>query len=420
MIVNFLILLAGLAIYAGYGLSGLAYILAVTGLSYLAGRLIPKHPWVLWISVMFNVVALLVLKLQPLTGMEFMAPLGISYFTLQIISYHVDVYRGKYEPERNLLRYGLFVTYLPHIFLGPIERYDKMVPALFEQRHIDWDGVSSGGARLLWGLFKKLVIAARAGVIVSAVSGDPEQFRGAYALAAMLLYAVQLYADFSGGIDLVLGVSRMLGIRLSENFDAPYFSESFREFWRRWHMTLGSWLRDYVYIPLGGNRKGKARKTINVIVTFLVSGLWHGVHYLLWGLFNGIFVALGDKCKTRWKTLNRAATFLLVSLLWSFFIWPDSMTALKMIVSLFTTWNYGAFFAGVGTLGLNLGEWIVLAAGAGLLWAYDGLRNRINRRFYTLCPAGRVAVIGALGLAVLIFGMYGIGFNAEAFIYSRF
>ena len=162
-------------------------------------------------------VALLVLKLQPLTGMEFMAPLGISYFTLQIISYHVDVYRGKYEPERNLLRYGLLVTYLPHIFLGPIERYDKMVQALFEQRHIDWDGVSSGGARLLWGLFKKLVIAARAGVIVSAVSGDPEQFRGAYALAAMLLYAVQLYADFSGGIDLVLGVSRMLGIRLSVN-----------------------------------------------------------------------------------------------------------------------------------------------------------------------------------------------------------
>ena len=153
-------------------------------------------------------------------------------------------------------------------------------------------------------------------------------------------------------------------------------------------MTLGSWLRDYVYIPLGGNRKGKARKTINVIVTFLVSGLWHGVHYLLWGLFNGIFVALGDKCKTRWKTLNRAATFLLVSLLWSFFIWPDSMTALKMIGSLFTTWNYGAFFAGIGTLGLNLGEWIVLAAGAGLLWTYDGLRNRINRRFYTLCQSG--------------------------------
>ena len=420
MMINFLIFLAGLAIYAGYGIPGLVYLLAATALSYLAGLLIPKHRWVMHVSVILNAAMLVAVKLQPVTGMEILAPMGVSYFTLQIISYHVDLYRGKYEPERNILRYGMYVTYLPHIFLGPIERYDSFVPACFDNRKITWDGISSGAARALWGLFKKLAIASRAGVIVSAISADPTQFRGAYAFAAMLMYSVQLYADFSGGIDMVLGVSKMLGIRMSENFNAPYFSESFQEFWRRWHMTLGSWLREYVYIPLGGNRKGKARKLFNSIVTFLVSGLWHGVHYLLWGLINGIFVAFGEKLKTPWKFLNRICTFLLVTLLWSFFVWPETMTALQMIGSLFTTFNYGALFAGIGELGLNLGEGIVLGASLLALWGYDVYRERIEKKFQSLCPAGRLAVIGALGLVILVFGMYGIGFNADEFIYSRF
>ncbi|MBR3972819.1 MAG: MBOAT family protein [Oscillospiraceae bacterium] len=420
MMINFLIFLAGLAIYAGYGIPGLAYLMAATAISYIAGLLIPKHRWVMHVSVILNAAMLVAVKLQPVTGMEILAPMGVSYFTLQIISYHVDLYRGKYEPERNVLKYGMYVTYLPHIFLGPIERYDSFVPACFDNRKITWDGISSGAARALWGLFKKLVIAFRAGVIVSAISADPTQFRGAYAFAAMLMYSVQLYADFSGGIDMVLGVSRMLGIRMSENFNAPYFSESFQEFWRRWHMTLGSWLRAYVYIPLGGNRKGKARKLFNSIVTFLVSGLWHGVHYLLWGLINGVFVAFGEKLKTRFKFLNRIVTFLMVTILWSFFVWPETGTALRMIGSLFTTFNYGAFFAGVGELGLNLGESIVFAASVLALWGYDVFRDRIEKKFHSLCSAGRLAVIGALGLVILVFGMYGIGFNAEEFIYSRF
>ena len=420
MVLNVLILLAGLAVYAGYGLSGLVYLLAATVLSWLAGLLIPKHRWVMPLSVVLNGLILLAVKLQPVTGLEFTAALGISYFTLQIISYNVDISRGKYEPERNLLKYGLFVTYLPHIFLGPIERYDTFVPAAFDRRRITWDGISRGGVRILWGAFKKLAIASRAGVLVGAISGDPEQFRGAYALAAMVLYSVQLYADFSGGIDMVLGVSQMLGISMSENFDTPYFSQSFQEFWRRWHMTLGSFFREYVYIPLGGNRKGKARKLLNSIITFLVSGLWHGIHYLLWGLLNGIFVSFGEKFKTRWKFLNQLVTFLLVSILWSFFVWPDTMTALGMIGSLFTTFNYGAFFAGIGALGLNLGEGIVFGLSVLALWVYDVKWETIGKKFSTLCPAGRLAVMGALGLIVLIFGMYGIGFNAEEFIYSRF
>jgi hypothetical protein len=185
-------------------------------------------------------------------------------------------------------------------------------------------------------------------------------------------------------------------------------------------MTLGSWLREYIYIPLGGNRKGKIRKIFNTLVTFLVSGLWHGVHYLLWGLLNGIFVCFGTKLQTRWKTLNRIGTFLVISLLWSFFIWPDALTALKMVGSVFTTFNYGAFFTTIGTLGLTGADWIILGAALLLLWGYDLWHKALWQWFDRRHVAVRTAVICALALLVMLFGMYGIGFNAEAFIYSRF
>lgn len=419
MIVNVLIFVLGLAVYAGYGLSGLAYLLGATVISYGAGLLIPKHKWVLWISVGLNALALLAVKAQPVTGWEFAAPLGISYFTLQIIAYNADIYREKYSPERNFFRYALHITYLPHIFIGPIEPYPAMRDSL-ARRRITWDGIGEGALRTVWGLFKKYVIATRAGVIVSAISGDPEAYRGAFALAAMVLYSIQLYTDFSGGIDMVLGVSRMLGLRLSENFNAPYFSQSFQEFWRRWHMTLGGWLREYIYIPLGGNRKGKVRKFINSIITFLVSGLWHGIHYLLWGLINGIFVSFSEKLKTKWKFVNQAVTFLMVTLLWSFFVWPETLLALRMVVSVFTTFNYRDFFATVGTLGLTLGDWIVFAEALVLLWLYDWNRETFDRKLRGFFPPLKTCIICILALLVLVFGMYGIGFNASEFIYSRF
>ena len=419
MMIDILILVVGLAVYAGYGISVL-YLLAVTLFSYLVGRLIPKYRFVMWISVVLLTLPLLFLRVQQwLPWPSIIAPLGISYFTLQIIAYHVDIYRGKYEPEKNLLRYGLFVTYLAHIFIGPIESYPRMRAAL-EERRISVDGILKGAVRALWGLFKKLVIAARLSVIISAISADPEQFNGAFSLAAMLLYSIQLYADFSGGIDIVLGVSRMLGIRMSENFDAPYFSQSIQEFWRRWHITLGGWLREYVYFPLGGSRKGKLRKYFNTIVTFLVSGIWHGSGFLLWGLMHGIFVSFGDKLKTKSKTLNRVFTFLLVSILWSFFIWPETTTVLRMVGSVFTVFNYNVLFAGIRGMGLTAGDWVVLGTACLLLWLYDWKSRSLKTRFCAFPPAVKLGTICLLALAVLTFGMYGIGFTASEFIYSRF
>ena len=417
MIINILIFLVGLLVYAGYGIPGLLYLLAATLISYGIGLLIPRRRWTMWLGVGANVIMLLMMKLQPVTGISLLAVFGISYFSLQIIGYLVDIYRGKLEPEKNLFRYALFITYLPHLFVGPIQKYD---PKLFENRKITWDGIAEGAARALWGGIKKLVIASRVGVIIGAISAAPETYSGAYALAAMLLYSLQLYSDFSGGIDIVLGISRMLGLRLSENFDAPYLSQSFQEFWRRWHMTLGAWLKEYVYIPLGGNRKGKFRKTLNLIATFLVSGIWHGIEYLLWGVINGIFVAFGTKLQTKWKHLNRVLTFLLISLLWCFFVWPDALTAGKMVMSVFTTFNYGDFFAQIGTMGLTLTDWIVLAVASVWLWCYDVWAKPVKAWYAARHPAVKTALICLLALLVLVFGMYGIGFNAGAFIYSRF
>ena len=416
---NVLILLAGLVIYAGYGIWGLVWLLAATGISYGLGLLIPKHKWLMYLGVTAQAIILVLLKLRPVTGMELFAPLGVSYFSLHIISYLVDIYRGKIQPERNILRYGLYIGYFQHLSIGPIENYDNMRRAL-AQRRITWDGISLGFARVLWGLFKKLVIASRAGVIIATIKADPAAYQGGYALLAMVLYSLQLYTDFSGGIDTVLGVSQMLGLRLSENFDRPYFSESVQEFWRRWHMTLGTWLKNYVYIPLGGNRKGTLRKGINFIITFLVSGLWHGIHYLLWGLLNGIFVLVGKRLQTPIKTLNRIGTFLVISFLWSFFVWTDTVTAVQSALSVFTQFNYGDVVANIFSLGLSLTDWIVMLAAGGVLWIYDWKHVSAYNGFAKAQPATRLAFIGLLGLVVLLFGMYGIGFEASGFIYGGF
>jgi alginate O-acetyltransferase complex protein AlgI len=290
---NIFIFLAGLLIYAGYGLPGLGYLAAATLLSYGAALLTGRFRWTMWLAVAAHGMMLVLLKLQPVTGMELIAAMGVSYFSLQLISYNVDVWKGKYPAEKNLYRFALYVTYLPHLFIGPIEQYPQFNSAL-GQRQMNWDDLFQGGARALWGLFKKLVIAARLGVIIGAISADPETYRGGYALTAMLLYSLQLYSDFSGGMDLVLGISQMLGLKLSENFDRPYFSQSVQEFWRRWHMTLGSWLRSYIYIPLGGNRVSKGRWLFNTLVVWMLTGFWHGAawNFILWGLLYALFLLI--------------------------------------------------------------------------------------------------------------------------------
>ncbi len=421
MAVNLIVFFVGLLIYAGLGIPGLIYLVSETLVAYLVGRFIPRHRWFMWVSVAFHAAVILAVKLNAAADWGLLVPIGVSYVTLQIISYHVDIYRGKYEPERDMFRFALFLTYYPHLAMGPIGRWDDWDRQI-DGRRITWRGVAEGGTRALWGLCKQLIIGARAAAVVGTISGDADAYKGAYVLLAVLLYSVRLYADFSGAMDIVLGVSKMLGIELKENFDRPYFSETVKEFWRRWHITLGSWLKDYVYIPLGGSRKGKARKVLNTVITFLVSGLWHGVHYIVWGALNGLLVCLGDKTKTPWKWLNRVITFVFITLLWAFFVWPDTMTALRSLGSLFTTFNYGEAAGSIATLGLDTAQWIIFGAGAAALWLGDIFRERIMNgvRGKDVAPAVFLAAAAVLALLVMTLGVYGIGFNASAFIYSRF
>ena len=416
MVLRILIFLVSLLAYGSYGLPGLGCLAAAAVVSFLAARLHGKAPWLTWVSIAVIGASLVVLKLEPYTQWGLLAPLGVSYFTLRLISYNADVAKGKLTPERNFFRFALYALYLPYMFIGPMEAYD---PHRFDNPRFTWAGLSEGAARILWGGFKKLVIAARLGVVIATITGNTETYRGLFALLAMLLYSVQLYADFSGGIDMVLGISRILGISLSENFDTPYFAQSFQEFWRRWHMSLGTWLRNYIYIPLGGNRKGKLRKYVNTVLTFLVSGYWHGAHYLLWGALNGLFVCFGETLKTRWKLLNRVTMFLAVSFLWAFFVWPNTGTALEMAASVLTAFDPAAFLTGFCALGLTLGDWIVLAEACGLLWLCDLRPGKLGAWYVRQHPAVQTGLMAAMAMVILFFGMYGIGFNAAAFIYSQ-
>ncbi len=421
---NYLLLILSAVIYASFGLPNCIYILFSLLTSFFAAKFLnSKHKKViLSLTIILNTLVLLFVKFVSYTGasINIFAPLGISYYTLQVISYLVDVYKGKYEYEKNILNYSLYIMYIPHLFMGPITRYDEMKKQLLAKRKITIENIYNGGLRIIWGLAKKLIIAGRISILTSAITSNTEIYKGSYAFLAMILYSIQLYSDFSGGIDIVLGISKMLGINLSENFDSPYFSQTVKEFWKRWHISLSSWLKDYIYIPLGGNRCSKLRKSINVLVTFFVSGVWHGLNYILWGIINGIFVLFGDKYKTKYKWLNRAVTFIIISFLWSFFIWNDAVTALKMMCSVFTTFNIAEVSKNILNLGLVLSDWIILAISIILLFTFDGNKNKIMPKIKELSKNKKLAILCTMSLIVLVFGIYGIGFNVNEFIYSRF
>ena len=418
---NVLLLLASIIIYASFGIQSLLYVFFSIITTYIAAKYLKTKYKKLVLSgtIIVNLAILVFMKFLPYTNFSILAPLGISYYTLQIISYLVDVYKGKYEPENNFFNFTLFIMYIPHLFIGPISRYDDIKKTLLAKRKITANNIFDGLLRICWGLIKKFVIAGRTAIFISTISGNIE-YSGGYALLAMIIYSINLYADFSGGIDIVLGVSKMFGIDLVENFDAPYFSQSIKEFWRRWHISLSSWLKDYVYIPLGGNRKGTLRKNINLLITFTVSGLWHGVNYIVWGILNGIFVMFGEKFKTKSKIFNRLVTFIIISFLWAFFIWQDQLTALKMMGSVFTTFNYSEVAAQILNLGLTLADWIVLAVFTIILFIFDGNKDKLIPKLQNSKLETKTILIGVMILIVAILGIYGIGFNVNNFIYSKF
>lgn len=369
-------------------------------------------------------------------------PLGISFYTMQIIAYLADVYRGDISPQKNPAKYALFITFFPQILQGPIPRYQQLGQQLFCGHLFDEAKFTRGFYLIIWGFFLKLVIADKAAVIVNTVFDHDLAYGGGYIWMASVLYSIQLYADFLSCTTLAQGVSLLFGIELMKNFERPYLAVSVKDFWRRWHISLSSWLRDYVYIPFGGSRNGKWRKYRNLAVTFLISGIWHGagLPYLLWGGIHGFYQIAGDAAESLKEKMfaclqikpdskgrrrfEQIGTFLLVNFAWILFRADTAEIGIRMIKHMFSEFNPWIFFNDrIFTLGLGWKEMAVLLSAVILLFAVEKkqeegiviseciMMQRLPVR-WLVCMTG-ICVI-------MVLGTYGYGFDVQDFIYGGF
>ena len=267
-------------------------------------------------------------------------PIGISFYTFEAISYLVDVKNKKIEAENNLISFASYLSFFPNILSGPIVRAGDLLTQIKNNKKTDFSSVEIGIQIMAIGYFKKMVIADRIGVFVNDLYARPNAFNWWTTLFAVLSYSIQIYMDFSGYSDIAIGCAKCLGFDFKKNFDLPYYSGSFTEFWRRWHISLSTWFKDYVYIPLGGNKKGKCRQIINILIVMSLSGLWHGanLNYVLWGLINGIILSIEKQFKLSKKnTFSVIVTFILISFTWVFFraeTLGDAITIFKAIFTL--------------------------------------------------------------------------------------
>ncbi len=377
------------------------------------------------------------------SGMSWILPVGVAFYSMQIVSYVTDVYRGKIQAQKNILKYTLFVSFFPHIIQGPIPRYEQLGKQLFEGHEFDIDNIIRGLQLILWGHFLKLMIADKAGLFVDYVFGNYSAFSGFYVLIAGMLYCIQLYVDFQSCVMISQGTAKLFGIELVDNFDHPYVSASISEFWRRWHMSLSYWLRDYVYIPLGGSYEGRKKKYFNLIVCFGISGLWHGegFKYLVWGELNAVYIIIGeltskfrsficDKCSipedsALRKCIKTCVTFFLVMISWIIFRAETLFAGLYMIFSMFTSFNPWILFDdSLYLMGLDIKDWTVLALSVALFWTVSLVQIRssvtigewINKQ---ILPIRWIIYLSAVWI-IWIFGTYGFGFEASDFIYGGF
>ena len=273
-------------------------------------------------------------------SLNIILPVGISFYTFQTLSYTIDIYRRKMTPTRSILTFFTFVAFFPQLVAGPIERAERLIPQFKRKLTFSSDQASNGLKLILWGLFKKMVIADQIAVIVNLIYESPQEFNGIGILIATFLFGFQIYCDFSGYSDIAIGTAKLFGIELMTNFKTPFFASSIREFWQRWHISLSTWFRDYVYIPLGGNRKGELIRGRNILLTFVVSGLWHGANFtfILWGFVHGLTFVFEKRfsllfpAQKKWKTkAGWLITFLIVGLSWIFFR-AESLEHLKILV----------------------------------------------------------------------------------------
>lgn len=372
---------------------------------------------------------------RELVNINVLLPVGISFYTFQALGYTIDVYRGDIEAEKNFIDYALFVSFFPQLVAGPIERTGNIVPQLKEHHKFKFSNLREGFLLIIWGLMKKVLIADNLAVVVNTVYNDVHSYTGTQMIFATVCFAFQIYCDFSAYSDIARGSARIMGIELMRNFDCPYKAQTIKEFWRRWHISLSTWFKDYIYFPLGGSRCSKPRQCFNVMVVFLVSGLWHGaaMTFVIWGALHGLYQVIGifiaplrkklytvvDQNHPVLVVLRIAGTFILVNLAWILFRANSLSDAAYIFKTIFTMDS--VFPMALGVLGLSRKMLVVVGIAVLILYIVDVMNtkrfvaHRVNRTIWF-----RYFVYVVILLSIFIFGYYGAGFDPQDFVYFQF
>ena len=372
-------------------------------------------------------------------NLDLLLPVGISFYTFQALSYTIDVYRENVKAEKNILRYALFVSFFPQLVAGPIERTGNLLRQIQKIKEIklwNFERIRDGLLLMFWGLFQKLVIADRASLLVKEVYNNYQNYGFLELLIASILFAFQIYCDFGGYSNIARGAAQVMGFSLMKNFRQPYLATSIKDFWRRWHISLTSWFTDYLYIPLGGNRKGALCKYFNILIVFTVSGLWHGAswHFVAWGFVHAVYQILEDlsiKIKEKagksgchelsfsQRLGKRITTFLLVDIAWIFFAADNLHHVYYIFQQMFSTFQTTSIYG----IGLDRGNWFVLCAGIIVLMIVDAIHEK-GREIFSLVNQQAIWFRWTLYLGliwcIIMFGIYGVDYDAGQFIYFQF
>ena len=376
-----------------------------------------------------NLLGLFSIHLDPVT-LNLILPVGISFYTFQTLGYVIDVYNDKVPAEHHFGYFATFVSFFPQLVAGPIERTNNLLPQIKSRHYFDYEQATYGLKLMAWGYYKKILIADALAVYVRHVYDAPQQYAGFSLVLATVLFAVQIYCDFSGYSDIAIGTAKLLGINLTTNFRSPYFSNSFKEFWGRWHISLSTWFRDYIYIPLGGNRVGKLKSARNLLITFLASGLWHGANwtFVIWGGIHGVLQILEDaivpginKKDPGHTALRRLIVLALVTFAWIFFV-SNSVDDAFYVIS-----HMGEGIAspvsyvirGIEEIGIDRDSIILICGSILLLALYDyiSLRKDVIECISKCSVLVRWSIYVVFVLIVVFFSQKGI---AAEFVYFQF
>lgn len=438
---HMVLLVISYVFYACWDIKYLVFLGITTLSTYICGLYVHKKRLLLTACIILNLLAWGSFKFG-LTTNSLIIPIGFSFYCLQAFGYLIDVYRGTIVAEKSIIKYALFVSFFPTIVSGPIERSNNLLKQIQNGTEFVYEKAKKGLLYMLYGCFLKVLIADRIAGAVSPIYSNYVEYEGATLLVATVFYGIQLYADFAGYSYIAVGMAKVLGFEIIENFKQPYFAKSIKEFWSRWHISLSQWLKDYIYIPLGGSRQGKIRTYCNLMATFLISGIWHGtgIKYIAWGVLHGGYQIVGKmtygikrnieqklKINTEcwsYRFVKIVITFILVDFAWIFFCASSMGSALAIIFRMIGSFNLGeALLNQELFMGLDINLFYILIFEIIVLFLVDVLHEKkisivawLNKQNIGF----RWGIYLVVALLVLLGVIYNYGMNPSVFIYSQF